>query len=58
MLRRGYYSQKGRGGPFQPTCPLDDKTVAHWESFLACLLASYKRPILINLFVAYHFVSR
>ena len=30
ILRRSYYSQKGRGRPFQPWLPLDDKTMAHW----------------------------
>ena len=46
---------------FSTPIPLDGKIVAHqilWQRFLACPLASHKYPILINLFLAYHFVSR
>lgn len=59
--RRSYYSQKGRGRLFQLPLPLDDKTVAHQilGAELPCLptCISHKCPILINLFLAYHFVS-
>ena len=52
ILRRSYYSQKGRGRLFQPPLPLEDKTVAHWillGAELPCLPAyiSHKHPILI-----------
>ena len=57
MLRRSYYSQKGRGCIFQPPLPLDDKTVAHQVlgAEAPCLPTcfSHKCPILINLFLAY-----
>ena len=57
ILRRGYYSHKRRGGPFQPPLPLEDKTVAPWilGGELLCLPAciTHKHPISINLCLAY-----
>ena len=53
--------ERGRGGLFPCPRPLDDKSVAHQilGAELPCLPActSHKRPILINLFLDYHFVS-
>ena len=59
--RRSYYTQKGRGRLFWPPLPLDDKSVAHWilgagPPFLPTYIF-HKHPILINVFLAYHFVS-
>ena len=52
--------ERGRGGPFQPPLPLDDKNCSPPGAELPCLLAciSHKHPILINLRLAYHFVAR
>ena len=53
--------ERGRGSLFPPPLHLDYKIVAHLileaepPSLPVCI--SHKHPILINLFLAYHFVS-
>ena len=57
-----YTKKKEEGGLFSSLLPLDYKNVAHLilGSESPCLPAciTCKRLILINLFLAYHFVSR
>ena len=54
--------ERGRGGLFPPPLPLDAKAVAHLilgaepPRLPACLF--HKLPMLIDLFLAYHFISR
>jgi len=57
-ISRRIFEERGRSGLFLPPLPLYDKSVAYLilSTEAPCLPAciSYKCPILINLFLAYH----